>query len=161
MVFKFSDCLDSPLFAASWGLLQPSSVCFMSSTPAMPAINLGEVNTSAGPPTHEDTGHPLQYLCTVYLCKNYIYLYCIYYTVHFPHSRCLPLPYGYSIFQVSDFASHFVWTRNMMGWQYLVSLKRSSGPSKQSCFALQPRICSAFSNLITSQNNGSSCRMRM
>mmetsp|Transcript_48682 Transcript_48682/g.77564 ORF Transcript_48682/g.77564 Transcript_48682/m.77564 type:complete len:213 (-) Transcript_48682:738-1376(-) len=38
---------------------------------------------------------------------------------------------------------------NMMGWQYLVSLSRSSGPSKQSCFALQPRICSAFSNIFS------------
>ena len=152
VVFKFSDCPDSPLFAASWGLWQPSIVCFMSSTPAMPAINLGEVNTTAEPATEEDTGYPISmyiyiYVYCINLCKNYMFTI----QVHL-HSRSLPLPYGYSIFPVSDFPL-FLWTGNIMGWQYLVSLKRSSGPSKQSCFALQPRICSAFSNLKTSQNS--------
>lgn len=85
------------------------------------------------------------YKSTVF--KNYMFTI----QVHL-HSRSLPLPYGYGIFPVSDFPL-FLWTGNIMGWQYLVSLKRSSGPSKQSCFALQPRICSAFSNLKTSQNS--------
>lgn len=51
--------------------------------------------------------------------------------------------------------------RCIMGWQYLVSLSRSSGPSKQSCFALQPRICSAFSNLGGEHTTDSSLLLRV